>query len=127
MLGKISARESNHRLQACRGFVRWAMQLGLLNRDPLISLTPVNARIAPVLVRRALRFEELRTLVQTAHDGPEYRGVSGPVRALVWRLSSPPLARARRDRKPLPGRRSDAIDRCSPAGHTYPNQRLLRR
>ncbi len=83
----ISSRESNHRLQACREFSRWAVHAGLLAADPLASLRPVNARLDPKHVRRALRADDVLRLVQAAHDGPEYRGVAGPVRALVWRLA----------------------------------------
>jgi len=82
----ISARESNHRLQACKEFTRWAIERGLVPADPLASLRPVRAKLDPRHVRRALRPEELRALVQAAHDGPEVRGVTGPTRALAWRL-----------------------------------------
>src|SRR5258705_121674 len=68
-----SAREANHRLQACKEFTRWAVASGLLSVDPLARLRPLNARLDPRHVRRALRYEELRALVQAAHDGPEFR------------------------------------------------------
>lgn len=83
-----SAREANHRLQACKEFTRWAVASGLLSVDPLARLRPLNARLDPRHVRRALRYEELRALVQAAHDGAVFRGVSGPVRALAWRLAA---------------------------------------
>jgi integrase len=86
--GKISARESNHRVQALRELSRWALRRDLLVRDPLLSLSSVNARIAPAVVRRALRHEELRKLVQAAFDGPVHRGVDGPTRSLAWRLAA---------------------------------------
>lgn len=82
----ISIRESNHRLQACKEFTRWAAEQGLLQRDPLAILKPLNARLDPRHVRRALRPEELRRLVTAAEGGPTIRGVTGQVRALAWRL-----------------------------------------
>ena len=84
----MSARESNHRVQACREFMRWAMERGLVERDPLASIQLANAKLDPRHVRRALREEELRKLVQAAHDGPAWRGISGPVRSLAWRLAA---------------------------------------
>jgi site-specific recombinase XerC len=86
--GGKSARTSNHRLAACREFTRWAVERGLLIADPLARLRPVNARLDPRLVRRALTFEELRKLVHVAQSGPELRGVSGATRAMVWRLAA---------------------------------------
>jgi len=82
----ISTRESNHRLQACREFARWAVERGLLVSDPLAILKPLNARLDPRHVRRALRPEELRLLIQRTHDGPTIRSVIGPTRAMAWRL-----------------------------------------
>lgn len=82
----ISVRESNHRLAACKEFVRWAIERRLLSFDPLVSLKPLNARLDPKHVRRALRPEELAKLVDAAHNGPTFRSVSGPARAMAWRL-----------------------------------------
>lgn len=82
----ISTRESNHRLQACREFTRWAVERGLLNSDPLVSLKPLNARLDARHVRRALLPDELRTLVLAAAHGPTIRNVTGSTRALAWRL-----------------------------------------
>jgi integrase/recombinase XerD len=84
----MSAREANHRLQACKEFTRWAVAGGLLTRDPLAPLRPVNARLDPRHVRRALRQEELQALVRATHEDGDYRGAPGPLRALAWRLAA---------------------------------------
>jgi integrase len=42
--------------------------------------------VAPTRVRRVLTSEELLRLIQTTHDASELRGISGPLRALVYRL-----------------------------------------
>jgi len=84
----MSARESNHRVQACREVVRWAVGKGLLERDPLATIQLVNAKLDPRHERRALGQEDVRKLVQKAHDGPTWRGVSGPTRSLAWRLAA---------------------------------------
>jgi integrase/recombinase XerD len=83
-----SARESNHRLHACREFMRWAVGRGLVQRDPLATVQPVNARLDPRHVRRALGEDELRKLIQVAYESPTWRAVSGPTRALAWRLAA---------------------------------------
>ncbi len=85
---RLSARESNHRVQACREFTRWAMASKLLSSDPLLALSPMNAEVDPRHSRRALRPEELRNLVTAAHNGSTFRGVRGDVRALAWRLAA---------------------------------------
>ncbi len=82
----LSAKSSNHWLAAAKQFTRWAVRRGLASRDPLAGVQPVNARMAPKVVRRALTNEELRRLIQTTHDGPERRGLSGPLRAMIYRL-----------------------------------------
>ena len=85
----ISARTSNHHLAATKQFTRWAVDGRLATEDPLRSLRPLNARVDPRRERRALSWnDELPRLVKAAANGPEHRGTSGPLRALVWRLLS---------------------------------------
>lgn len=84
----MSARESNHRVQACREVMRWAVDRGLVERDPLALVQLVNAKLDPRHERRALGEEDLRKLVQKAHDGPIWRGISGPTRSIAWRLAA---------------------------------------
>ncbi|MBK7642809.1 MAG: site-specific integrase [Planctomycetes bacterium] len=55
-------------------------------QNPFENLEPLNASIDPKHVRRALGPEDLRKLVLAAHNGPALRRVTGPVRALAWRL-----------------------------------------
>jgi len=59
----MSARESNHRVQACREVVRWAVGKGLLERDPLGTIPLVNAKLDLRHERRALGQEEIRKVV----------------------------------------------------------------
>ena len=82
----LSAKSSNHWLAAGKQFTRWAVRNALVGRDPLAGVPPVNARIAPKVVRRALTTEELRTLIQRTHDGPVRCELSGPLRAMIYRL-----------------------------------------
>lgn len=68
--------------------MRWAIERGVLGFDPFAALKPLNAKLDPRHVRRALLPEELKRLVEAARSGPEVRSVPGTVRALAWRLGS---------------------------------------
>lgn len=84
----IAARTSNHYLQAIREFMGWAVRTGLLAEDPLRVLRPMNAECDRRRERRALTPEELRTLLAETETAGEFEGVSGPTRALLYRVAS---------------------------------------
>ena len=84
----LGFKASNHVLAAARQFTRWACEKGFVSEDPLRSVRPLNARTDRRRIRRALPLEEIRRVVQTAHDGPDWRGVPGPTRALLYVLAS---------------------------------------
>ncbi|QDV07290.1 site-specific tyrosine recombinase XerD [Planctomycetes bacterium Poly30] len=85
----LAMRTSNHYLASVSGFTAWAVVQGYVTEDPLTTVKPVNARMDPRRERRALSFDdELPRLIQAAANGPEHRGVSGPLRALVYRLAA---------------------------------------
>ena len=84
----LSAKSSNHILSSAKQFVRWAVERGFGQRDPLAVLKPLNARQDRRHIRRAITEEELGKLVQAAHEAPEVLKVSGPVRALVYVLAA---------------------------------------
>jgi len=85
----LSAKSSNHVLAACKGFTRWAAEHGLATSDPFVTLRPLNAKTDPRRERRALSFDdELPRLIRAAAEGPEHRGVPGPLRALTYKLAA---------------------------------------
>jgi integrase len=85
----LAIRTSNHYLASVCGFTAWAVVEGYATEDPLKTLKPLNARMDPRRERRALSFDdELPRLIQAAAGGPEHRGVSGSLRALVYRLAA---------------------------------------
>lgn len=84
----LSIKASNHVAAAARAFTRWATERRYLAEDPLRGLRPLNARVDRRRVRRALSVDELRRVVQAAHDGAPWRGVPGPVRALTYVLGA---------------------------------------
>ena len=84
----LSAAASNGALTACKAFVRWMLDRELATVDPLRRLRPVNARLDPRRERRALEPHELRALITATAAEPERYGMTGPARALLYRLAS---------------------------------------
>jgi integrase len=83
----IGARTSNFHLAAARQFVRWALENGLAEEDPLKSVRRLPVRDADVRHRRrVLDAKEAHKLLVAAAAGPDHGGVSGAERALAWRL-----------------------------------------
>ncbi len=78
---------SNHPLAALRSFIRWAVESGFVSEDPLRILRPLNARPDRRLVRRALEPEEIRRLLTATEVAGPWKGLSGTVRALLYRLA----------------------------------------
>ena len=77
----------NHHRGAIRSFSRWAWKNGRLRDDPLISVAGFNAREDRRHDRRTISLEEVRLLIEAAHSGPKFRGMTGLARALCYRLA----------------------------------------
>lgn len=84
----ISIRTSNGYLGAFRSFVRWAVKDRRLAESPIEHLSPLNAKTDLRHPRRALSTEELRRLMAAARSGPDFQKISGPERALLYRLAA---------------------------------------
>lgn len=83
----VSARTSNAYLSAARQFIRWAVKRGVGAEDPLRGLDALPANSDRRHERRALTVDEAQRLVAAAAVGPEIKGASGAVRALVYRVA----------------------------------------
>jgi len=84
----LSVKSSNHVLAAAKQFTRWAYENGMATSDPFRHTDPVE-RPDPRRVRRSLSWDdELPRLIRAAGSDGEYRGMPGPVRALVYRLAA---------------------------------------
>src|SRR6185436_4222634 len=57
------------------------------SESPLAHLQAQNARTDRRHDRRALSVEELRRLIQTAHEGPVRFRISGAERAIIYQLA----------------------------------------
>ena len=84
----LSARGSNHRLASCKQFARWVVDRGLAPSSPLVVLKPLNARVDRRRERAPLDTKELLRLLAATEAGPEKRGLTGPVRALLYRVAA---------------------------------------
>jgi integrase len=89
-------RTSNVHLNSTRQFLRWCVRMDLVSQDTLRSILPLNAALDRRRERRALTTEEIRTLLEATEKGPPRPGhtgkplsdgMSGPERALVYRVA----------------------------------------
>ena len=93
----------NHYLRSVKGFSRWLCRDKRTRRDALVSLKAYNAATDPRHVRRELGPEEMAWLVRTAEARtlPEHK-ITGPDRAMVYRLALGTGFRAKELRKLTP-------------------------
>jgi integrase len=78
----------NHHRAAVRAFSRWAKRSGRTADDILESVTGFNAEEDRRHDRRTIGIDELRRLIEVAERGAPYRQMSGPARALCYRLAA---------------------------------------
>ena len=86
--GAVSAQTSNHHLRSARQFCKWAVATGLMTEDPLRSLKPLNVKVDRRRIRRAFPLKDLQALLEVTESGPDYKGLSGADRALIYRLAA---------------------------------------
>jgi integrase len=87
-------RDSGRSLQTCnhyracvRAFGRWAWKHGHLRDNPLLNLEGFNAKEDRRHDRRTVSLDELKRLIMVAEQGPVYQEMTGPMRALCYRLA----------------------------------------
>ncbi|MBL8759054.1 MAG: site-specific integrase, partial [Phycisphaerae bacterium] len=84
----LSYQTSNFYLAAVKQFCRWMVRDGRASESPVQHIDPVNVRVDRRHDRRAWQPDELRRLIETAQRGPERFGMTGPERALTYRLAA---------------------------------------
>src|SRR5262249_39276560 len=77
----------NHHAGACISFARWCYDTHRTKEYSLRGIVRFNAREDPRHERRTISIEDLRLLIETAERGPSVLGMSGPERALCYRLA----------------------------------------
>jgi integrase len=83
----VSLQTCNHYRAAVRAFSNWCHKSGRTRDNALRGVTGFNANEDRRHDRRTLGLEELQRLIDDAHNGPEIAGLTGPVRALCYRLA----------------------------------------
>ena len=86
-MGKPSLATVNHYRTAIRAFSRWLWKDGRIGTDPLVGVAGFNAKEDRRHDRRTLSVDELRRLIEAAYSGPLWRKMTGPMRALCYRLA----------------------------------------
>jgi len=83
-LGKATR---NHYLTAFKGFLTWMCKDGRATSNPVAYLAKVNAATDVRRERRVLAVDEIEVLLTTAEGEPTRHGMTGPERALLYRLA----------------------------------------
>jgi len=83
----ISVTTSNRHLRAVMGLSRWLVREGRMESDPLVGLSGGNPATDRRHERRALSPEEVSRLIAAAETGKPHRGLSGPDRAMLFRVA----------------------------------------
>ena len=83
----IAAQTSNFHLAAVKQFCRWMVREKRALENPVDHLGRLNVRTDRRHDRRALTVDELQMLLEAADAGPERRGMTGPERALAYRVA----------------------------------------
>jgi len=83
----IGQRTFNSHLQSVRQFAKWMIkERRATGSSPLEHLSPVR-RTERRRTRRVLELAELKKFLAAAQDGPHMYGLSGPTRAILYKLA----------------------------------------
>ena len=85
-----SAQTQNYYLRDFKSFCRWAVADGRLNQSPVEHLRPLSAarvRSDRRHERRAMSVDEATRLLKATVAAPERHGMTGPERAMLYRLA----------------------------------------
>ena len=83
----LSMQSSNHYLRAIKALFTWMVRERRLTESPVAHLRMMNVNGDKRHERRALNVEELRWLLDTAHNGESHSQMSGPERAMLYRVA----------------------------------------
>ncbi len=83
----ISRQSVNYYLQALKQFCSWAVQDRRVSESSVQHLRKLNTKTDRRHDRRALSADEIRRLLEVATAEPEHFGMTGPERAMLYRLA----------------------------------------
>jgi len=81
----ISSKSKSHYLKAIKQFCCWLVKDRRAAENPLAYLT--SGRIIPTQPRRAMTADQVGRLLQSTEAARDWRGMSGPERAMLYRLA----------------------------------------
>ncbi|MEW6744792.1 MAG: tyrosine-type recombinase/integrase [Planctomycetota bacterium] len=84
----ISHRQSNWYLTTFKGFLRWLVSEGRMSPSSILYIRGLNPKEDVRRKRRTITQEEFTRLLRSAMEGPEFRGLSGSDRALLYITAS---------------------------------------
>ena len=84
----LSIASSNHHLTAIKGSFKWLIRERRVVESPVVHLTKLNEKTDRRHVRRVLELDEFRRLLSVTRSAPTRYGMSGPERAVCYRLAS---------------------------------------
>jgi integrase len=82
-----SLQTANHHRNAVKSFVKWMHDTGRMRENTLRRVSGFNVKEDPRHERRTVSLEELRRLIDAAHTGNPFKRMTGPMRALCYRLA----------------------------------------
>jgi integrase len=83
----LSAQSANFYLAAVKQFCRWAVRDGRAAESPVAHLSGWNVRTDRRHDRRALSLDEVQRLLRAAQGGRDRAGMTGPERAMLYRVA----------------------------------------
>jgi integrase len=82
-----SLQTCNHHRTAIRAFGKWCKKTERTRSNPLVDVKGYNAERDRRHDRRTVSLDELRRLIRVANEGPDVLGMTGPARAMCYRLA----------------------------------------
>src|SRR5215218_5469739 len=77
----------NHHVRSVKAFARWLWKDGRAREHALAHLSTSSPEADRRRVRRALTHEEAARLIRAAEAGPVVQGMTGPDRAMLYRVA----------------------------------------
>jgi integrase len=82
-----SLETANHHRNAAKAFAKWLYDTNRARENLLRAVAGFNAKEDPRHERRTISLEEIRRLIEAAESGPTFKSMTGPMRALCYRLA----------------------------------------
>ena len=108
----LSTETLNHYIRAIKGFARWCWKDARTRDHQLVALSTTSPEADRTFVRRALSQKESPRFVTAPEHGPIVMGMTGPDRAMAYRVAMSTGFRADEMRSLTP--ESFALDRTLP-------------